>query len=102
MTTQSLYPLTSSAVSRTLTLAFACVLLAACSGSDGSSSGNAFADPSTLEPGAVPVINVDVVDPGPIEFEPPVVATPDLYDTLLASGTFTRLLELIDRAGLAS
>ncbi len=82
-------------------IAAASMAFSACSSSDGPSSGSGDADPANTQPGEVPVISVPVADIDAEAFTPPATATMNLYDTLVTSGTFTRVLTLFDIAGIA-
>ncbi len=78
-------------------------LLAGCSSSSSTpgTPGPAADDPAAVQPGVRPVINADVATLEPVDFTPPVGETQNLYDVLSASGTFTRLLALVEQAGLS-
>ncbi|ASJ76591.1 fasciclin domain-containing protein [Granulosicoccus antarcticus] len=88
---------------RISTIAVLGLLVGACSSSDSSdnNNGGGDTDPATTEPGEVPVVDVEVVELETVEFIPPATATENLYETLVASGEFTRLLALYERAGIS-
>lgn len=72
----------------------------ACSSSGDSTAGNGDNDPADAQPGEVPVISVPVVEIDADAFNPPAAVSANLYDTLAASGTFTRFLALFEIAGI--
>lgn len=57
-------------------------------------------DATNTAPGEVPVIIAPIVEPPVTEFTPPAGQTQDIVDLLSATGTFTRLLALVEKAGL--
>ena len=88
-------------VARCIAALGAClVLLQACSSSDG--AGSATTDPSALMPGDVPEITADVVELAPDDFAEPSGSDIDVYNTLIGMGDFSRLIALVDRAGLTN
>jgi len=78
------------------------LLLAGCSSSDSTTpeSVPVAGDPAFVEPGERPIIRTDVVTLTPEEFEAPAGSTQNMLEVMEAAGTFTRLLALIEQAGL--
>ncbi len=83
-------------------IAAASMAFSACSSSDSPSSRSVLADPANTLPGDVPIITVPVVEIEAEDFTPPATASMNLYDTLVASGSYTRLLALFDIAGITN
>ena len=81
-------------------IAVSSIVFSACSSNGDSSADNDATNPADTQPGEAPVISIPVAEIDAEAFIPPAAVSTNVYDTLVASGTFTRFLALFDIAGI--